>query len=100
MWTDTPEEPHGLEGTKTQGTKRLRLGQPRPPLQRLHGHERYGKTFARQKTLFQELLDETDNDLLDWALGRGEPADPRYRSLIVLLRSGGCGEPAEDKIKL
>ena len=33
--------------------KRLHLGQPRSALQRLHGHSRYFKTFARQETLFQ-----------------------------------------------
>jgi succinate dehydrogenase / fumarate reductase iron-sulfur subunit/antitoxin CptB len=36
---------------------------------------------------FDELLDEPDNDLLDLALGRTEPA-PRYRAVVDLLRAG------------
>jgi antitoxin CptB len=36
---------------------------------------------------FDELLDEPDNDLLDLALGRAEPA-PRYRAVVELLRAG------------
>jgi len=41
-----------------------------------------------QKNLFIELLDAPDNDLLDWALGRSEPADPRLRRAVRLLRAG------------
>jgi antitoxin CptB len=36
---------------------------------------------------FDELLDEPDNDLLDLALGRAEPA-PRYRAIVEMLRAG------------
>jgi antitoxin CptB len=36
---------------------------------------------------FDELLDEPDNDLLDLALGRTEPA-PRYRAIVEMLRAG------------
>jgi len=42
---------------------------------------------AGQRDLFNQLLDESDNDLLDWALGRGEPRDPRYLPVIELLRA-------------
>ena len=42
---------------------------------------------ADQLLLFNELLDETDNDLLDLALGRSEPT-PRYRALVEMLRAG------------
>ena len=38
------------------------------------------------KALFNELLDEPDNDLLDLALGRAEPA-PRYRAVVEMLRT-------------
>jgi len=31
------------------------------------------------------LLDESDNDLLDWALGRGQPTDCRYLPVVELL---------------
>ena len=43
---------------------------------------------ARQRELFDELLDQPDNDLLEWALGRGEPADSRYHPVLALLRAG------------
>jgi antitoxin CptB len=49
-----------------------------------HGFERLD---AGDKALFGELLDSPDPDLLDWALGRSEPADPRYRGVVRLLRS-------------
>jgi antitoxin CptB len=39
------------------------------------------------RTRFDELLDEPDNDLLDLALGRTEPA-PRYRAIVEMLRAG------------
>ena len=42
---------------------------------------------ADQLLLFNELLDEPDNDLLDLALGRSEPT-PRYRALVEMLRAG------------
>jgi antitoxin CptB len=42
---------------------------------------------AGQREVLGELLEHPDNDLLDWALGRGEPADPRYRPVIQLLRA-------------
>jgi succinate dehydrogenase flavin-adding protein (antitoxin of CptAB toxin-antitoxin module) len=40
-----------------------------------------------QRVLFSELLEETDNDLLDWALGRAEPYNPLYAPLVKLLRA-------------
>ena len=39
------------------------------------------------RSRFDELLDEPDNDLLDLALGRIEPA-PRYRAIVEMLRAG------------
>ena len=39
------------------------------------------------RSRFDELLDEPDNDLLDLALGRTEPA-PRYRAIVEMLRAG------------
>ena len=41
-----------------------------------------------QRDLFNELLDFPDPELLDWALGRSEPADPRLRGVARLLRAG------------
>ena len=42
---------------------------------------------GKQRELFNELLDLPDNDLLDWALGRGDPPDPRYLGVIRLLQA-------------
>ena len=42
---------------------------------------------AGEREILGELLDYPDNDLLDWALGRGEPPDPRYRPLMQRLRA-------------
>ena len=53
----------------------------------------YGRLDAGQRQLFNELLDEPDNDLLDLALGRCEPA-PRYRTVVELMRAGSG--PAEE----
>jgi antitoxin CptB len=43
---------------------------------------------AKELQAFDELLDAPDNDLLDWALGRKDPADPRYLAVLALLRAG------------
>jgi len=45
----------------------------------------YSRLDAGQRRLFNELLEQPDNDLLDLALGRSEP-EPRYRSVVELLR--------------
>ncbi len=47
----------------------------------------FGQLDADQRMLFNELLDEPDNDLLDLALGRAEPT-PRYRTVVEMLRAG------------
>ena len=44
---------------------------------------------ARQVALFRELLELPDNDLLDLVMGTAEPADPRLRPVLELLR-GNC----------
>ena len=48
---------------------------------------RFDQLDAEQRRLFNELLDRPDNDLLDLALGRCEPA-PRYRVVVQMLRVG------------
>jgi succinate dehydrogenase flavin-adding protein (antitoxin of CptAB toxin-antitoxin module) len=48
---------------------------------------RYASLDADQRRLFDELLEETDNDLLDLAMGRSEP-EPRYRMMVEMLRAG------------
>ena len=42
---------------------------------------------AGQREVLGQLLEHADNDLLDWALGRAEPPDPRFRRVIELLRA-------------
>ena len=53
----------------------------------------YERLDAGQRRLFDELLDQPDNDLLDLALGRREP-EPRYRVVVEMLRAGGGPAPA------
>ena len=51
----------------------------------------YGGLDGEGQRRFAELLEQPDNDLLDLAMGRREPA-ARYRALMALLRgSGGTG---------
>ncbi len=47
---------------------------------------RFDGLDAGERRLFDELLDTPDNDLLDMALGRAEPA-PRYRAVVEMLRA-------------
>ena len=49
--------------------------------------QRFDRLDAAERGLFDELLDAPDNDLLDMALGRMEPA-PRYRAVVEMLRAG------------
>lgn len=49
--------------------------------------QRFDRLDAGERSLFDELLDAPDNDLLDMALGRMEPA-PRYRAVVEMLRAG------------
>jgi len=39
-----------------------------------------------QVQVLDRLLDETDNDLLDWTIGRTPPRSPDYLPLLELLR--------------
>jgi succinate dehydrogenase flavin-adding protein (antitoxin of CptAB toxin-antitoxin module) len=48
--------------------------------------QRFDGLDASERRLFDELLDAPDNDLLDMALGRAEPA-PRYRAVMEMLRA-------------
>jgi len=48
----------------------------------------FDRLDAQQREVFNELLDQPDNDLLDWVLGRGEPTDPCYRPVVALMRAG------------
>ena len=42
---------------------------------------------ARERGLFDELLELPDNDLLDCVMGRREPDDTRLLGVLELLRS-------------
>ena len=50
----------------------------------------FDRLDARQVELFKELLDRPDNDLLDLVMGRAEPADPRCKPVLDLLRANGA----------
>jgi antitoxin CptB len=47
----------------------------------------YESLDSEGRALFRELLERPDNDLLNWALGRGAPAEPRYQRVVELLRA-------------
>jgi antitoxin CptB len=49
---------------------------------------RFARLDAAERALFGELLESPDPELLDWALGRSEPADPRLHGVARLLRAG------------
>jgi antitoxin CptB len=53
----------------------------------------YGRLDAGQRRLFNELLEQPDNELLDLALGRSEP-EPRYRAVVEVLRVDDGPAPA------
>ena len=53
----------------------------------------YDRLDPGQRRLFNELLEQPDNDLLDLALGRSEP-EPRYRSVVEMLRIDEGSAPA------
>ena len=42
---------------------------------------------AQQMEIFTELLDRSDNDLLDLVMGWAEPADPRCVPVLELMRA-------------
>ena len=46
----------------------------------------YERLDTGERRLFDELLEQPDNDLLDLALGRREP-EPRYRAVVARLRA-------------
>jgi succinate dehydrogenase flavin-adding protein (antitoxin of CptAB toxin-antitoxin module) len=46
----------------------------------------YERLDAGERRLFDELLEQPDNDLLDLALGRREP-EARYRAVVERLRA-------------
>ena len=46
----------------------------------------YERLDAGGRRLFEELLDQPDDELLDLALGRSEP-EPRYRAVVEMLRA-------------
>jgi succinate dehydrogenase flavin-adding protein (antitoxin of CptAB toxin-antitoxin module) len=46
----------------------------------------YDRLGPDERLVFMELLEQPDNDLLDLAMGRTEPA-PRFRSVVEMLRA-------------
>jgi len=47
----------------------------------------YGRLDAGQRRLFNELLEQPDNDLLDLVMGRTESPDTEFRDLVGKLRA-------------
>ena len=47
-----------------------------------------GRLDAQQMQILTELLDRSDNDLLDLVMGRAEPGDPRCVPVLELMRAG------------
>ena len=48
--------------------------------------QNYPTLPPQQKILFDQILDETDLDILDWILGRSHPDNVEYVELIQLFR--------------
>jgi len=46
----------------------------------------YPTLAPQQIVLFDQILDETDLDILDWILGRSQPDNTEYEQLIHLFR--------------
>ncbi|MFT7459654.1 MAG: antitoxin CptB [Planctomycetota bacterium] len=46
----------------------------------------YPTLSSEDKTVFDEILDETDLDILDWVLDRAEPDRTEYKTIIKLFR--------------
>jgi len=47
----------------------------------------YMKLTEENKKIFERLLDEADADILDWVLGRKQPADHDYCEIVTSLQS-------------
>ncbi len=48
---------------------------------------RYHQLAAADQLRFVELLDQADQDIMAWLLGRSQPNDPRCLKLIDEIRS-------------
>ena len=46
----------------------------------------YAGLSPQQQTLFEQILDETDLDIMDWITSRSEPENKDYEVLIHLFR--------------
>jgi antitoxin CptB len=46
----------------------------------------YSTLSLKEKALFDQILDETDLDILDWMLMRTQPANTNYEMLLALFR--------------
>ncbi len=48
--------------------------------------QNYPALPPQQQSLFDQILDETDLDIMDWILDRSQPENPDYETLIRLFR--------------
>jgi len=44
---------------------------------------------------FEYFLEETDLDILAWIMGRAEPGNPAYRTIIEQLRQINAAQPPQ-----
>lgn len=49
--------------------------------------ECYGDLTGDQQLVFARLLEESDVHILDWVMGKSQPADTTYRELIKILQA-------------
>ncbi len=56
--------------------------------------QNYPTLSPQQKILFDQILNETDLDILDWILGRSQPDNAEYEELVQLFRQLKPGTPS------
>lgn len=49
-------------------------------------HQHYQALSDADKQVFEALLEESDPDLLNWLMGRSEPGNTAYRSLLAQIK--------------
>ncbi len=48
--------------------------------------QQYAELSTAQKSLFSQILEENDLDIMDWILARKEPANAEYNALLEKFR--------------
>lgn len=50
-------------------------------------HRHYPSLSEHEKKLFEDFLNESDPDLLNWIMGRSEPGNGAYLPLLAKIKS-------------